>query len=101
MDYGHEPLYERPTPGEREVLRDFEARCWGSHDVTEEDVRAHTEAMTPEAWERIQPVMQARLEASQRRVEASQERRRVLREHMEVLRRLEDVLLDLRNLLEP
>ena len=98
MDYGHERLYDRLTTEERAALRDFEAWCWGSQDVSYEDVRSHQEAMTPQAWERIQPVMQARVEASQRIVEASQERQRVLHERMELLRRLEDVLLDLWNL---
>jgi hypothetical protein len=94
MDQGHERLYDRLTAEEREVLRDFEAWCWSSQDVSEEEVRSHQEAMTSEAWERIQPVMQAR-------VEASRERQRVLAERTAILRKLEDVLLDLRNQLEP
>jgi hypothetical protein len=31
------------------------------------DAPSHVVAMTPQAWERIQPVMQARLEASRER----------------------------------
>jgi hypothetical protein len=64
LDHGHERLYDRLTEEEREILRDVEARCWGSHDVSEEDVESHMRAMTPQAWERIQPVMLARVEAS-------------------------------------
>jgi hypothetical protein len=88
LDHGHERLYDRLTAEEREVLRDFEARCWGSHDVSEEDVHSHIRAMTPQAWARIQPVMQAR-------VEASRERQRIAEECIAILRKLRDDLLDL------
>jgi hypothetical protein len=94
LDHGHERLYDRLTAQEREVLRDFEARCWGSHDVSEEDVRSHIEAMTPQAWERIQPVMQARVEASRERQRVAEERQRVAEECIAILRRLQDELLE-------
>jgi hypothetical protein len=87
LDHGHERLYDRLTAQEREVLRDFEARCWGSHDVSEEDVRSRIEAMTPQAWERIRSVMQAR-------VEASRERQRIAEECIAILGELRDDLLE-------
>lgn len=92
MDHGHERLYDRLTVEEREVLRDFEARCWGSHDVSEEDVRSRIQAMTPQAWERILPVMLARVEASRERQHVLEERERVLGECIEVLRKFRDEL---------
>jgi hypothetical protein len=92
LDHGHERLYDRLTVEEREVLRDFEARCWGSHDVSEEDVRSHIRAMTPQAWERILPVMQARVEASRERQRALEERQRVLKECIAILRKFRDEL---------
>jgi hypothetical protein len=93
VDHGHERLYERLTAEEREVLRDFEARCWGSQDVSEEDVRSHMEAMTPQAWERIQPVMQARVEASRERQGIAEERQRIAEECIAILRGFQDELL--------
>jgi len=87
LDHGHERLYDQLTAGEREVLRDFEARCCGSHDVSEEDVQHHIRAMTPQAWERIQPVMVAR-------VEASRERQRVYEACAAIVEKLRDELLD-------
>ena len=92
MDHGHERLYDQLTEEEREILRDFEARCWGSHDVSEEDVESHMRAMTPQTWERIQPVMLARVEASRGRLRAIEERRRVLEECIAILRKLRDEL---------
>jgi hypothetical protein len=81
-------LYGRLTAEEQEVLRDFEARCWGSHDVSEKDVQSHIRAMTPQAWERIQPVMWAR-------VEASRERQRLYEECAAILEKLRDELDEL------
>jgi hypothetical protein len=94
VDYGHERLYDRLTLEERSMLRDFEAWCWGSQDVSEEDLRSHQETMTPQAWARIQPVMQVRLEASRERQRAAQER-------IALLDKIEDWLRELRKLLEP
>jgi hypothetical protein len=94
VDHGHERLYDRLTAQEREVLRDVEARCWGSHDVYEEDVESHLRTITPQAWERIRPVMLARVEASRERQRAIEERQRVLEECIAILRRFRDELLE-------
>jgi hypothetical protein len=64
------------------------AWCWGSQDVSEEDVRSYQEAMPPHAWERIQPVMQARLEASRERQRDLAERRAILRDLLDALSEL-------------
>jgi hypothetical protein len=61
---------------------------WGLQDVSEMDARAHVVAMTPQSWERIQPVMQARLEASRKRERIFDERIALLHEIENWLRRL-------------
>jgi hypothetical protein len=57
-------------------------------DVSEMDARSHVAAMMLQAWERIQPVMQARLVTSREKQHASQEHIALLHEIENWLRRL-------------
>jgi hypothetical protein len=59
-------------PEVREAARDVEAYCWGSLDVSREDVLAHFRALAPEAVAQLQGVMKEQVKASrvrQRRCE--------------------------------
>jgi hypothetical protein len=61
---------------------------WDSQEVSEMDARSHVVAMTPQAWERIQHVMQARLEASRKKERILDERIALLHEIEDWLRKL-------------
>ncbi len=65
----------RLTLREEEALRDAEAYCWGSADVSRDDVWARMEALTPRELGRVNTVMQER-------VEASRARQRTLEDHI-------------------
>jgi hypothetical protein len=55
------------TPEELEAARDIDAYCWGSLDVSNEDVSSRVRELTPEGWARVQAVVQRRLEESRAR----------------------------------
>jgi glyoxylase-like metal-dependent hydrolase (beta-lactamase superfamily II) len=80
------------SPREREILRDFDAYCWGSHDVSREDVRARMHELTPEGWARVEAVMMKRLGESMARQRAAEREVERLSRLAEDLRRLIDRL---------
>ena len=80
------------SPEEREILRDFDAYSWGSHDVAREDVLARLQELTPEGWARIEAVMMKRLGESMARQRAAEREVERLSRLAEDLRRLIDRL---------
>jgi hypothetical protein len=69
------------TPEEQEAARDIDAYCWGSLDVSNEDVLSRLHELTPEGWGRVQAMMA-------RRVEESRERERRHRRTLEAIEQL-------------
>jgi hypothetical protein len=60
-------IYSEFTLEERALARDWDAMCWGSLDVSEEDVHARTAALTPERWAHFKRLLMARGEVSRER----------------------------------
>ncbi len=73
MGYGHNRLEAKLTTEERKVVRDLEERAWGALDASEE-LRGRVDELTPQGWERVKAVIQARVEVARERQRAIEER---------------------------